>query len=197
MDYKALLGVIAVVIGFIGYVPYFRDIYRGKTKPHAFSWLVWGVLTGIAFVGQVVSGGGAGAWVTGFTAIACIIIFILALRKGRKDFPFIDWASLVGAGFALLLWFATDNPLAAVILVSVIDMLGFVPTFRKTFVRPNEETTFTYLMSSLKFVIAMFALQHYSLVTVLYPLSLILTNAAFIALQVTRRKQLGLNPRVK
>lgn len=192
MDDKAFLGVIAVSIGFIGYAPYFRDIFKGKTKPHAFSWLVWGVLTGIAFVGQVVSGGGAGAWVTGFTAVICLAIFSLALSKGKKDFPFVDWMSLVGAGFALLLWFLTEDPLAAVILVSVIDALGFIPTYRKSYARPSEETLFTYNMSSLKFVVGLFALGSYSLVTVLYPLSLIVSNTAFVILLITRRKQLGL-----
>lgn len=191
MDVKALLGVIAVVVGFIGYVPYFRDIFKGKTKPHAFSWLVWGVLTGIAFVGQVVSDGGAGAWVTGFTAVICLIIFLLALKKGKRDFPITDWISLAGAGFALLLWAITNDPLIAIVLVSIIDALGFIPTFRKSYYRPFEETLFTYHMSSLKFVIGLFALESYSIVTILYPVSLILTNSTFAILLITRRKQLG------
>ena len=53
LEYKTILGIIAVIIALAGYVPYFRDIFRGKTKPHAFSWLVWASLTGIAFFGQI------------------------------------------------------------------------------------------------------------------------------------------------
>lgn len=192
MDYKVLLGVTAVVIGFIGYVPYFRDIFSAKTKPHAFSWLVWGVLTGIAFVGQVVSGGGAGTWVTGFTTVICLVIFGLALSKGKKDFPLVDWLSLLGAGFALLLWFLTDDPLGAVILISIIDAVGFIPTYRKSYIRPSEETVFTYHMSSLKYLVGLFALGSYSLVTVLYPVSLIISNTLFVMLLITRRKQLAI-----
>ena len=191
MDDKALLGVAAVIIGFIGYAPYFRDIFRGRTKPHAFSWLVWGVLTGIAFVGQVVSDGGAGAWVTGFTAVICLIIFLLALNKGKRDFTTTDWLSLSGAGFALLLWFLTNNPLVAIILVTIIDALGFIPTFTKSYARPSEETIFTYQMSSLKYVIGLFALESYSLVTVLYPLSLVITNLVFVAFTLSRKKRLS------
>src|SRR5580698_5703228 len=63
---KEILGASAILIGCISYVPYFRTIFSGKTKPHAFSWLVWGILTAIAFGGQIVGKGGAGAWVTGF-----------------------------------------------------------------------------------------------------------------------------------
>ena len=85
LEYKTILGIIAVIIALAGYVPYFRDIFRGKTKPHAFSWLVWASLTGIAFFGQIFDKGGAGAWVTGFTAVVSFAIFFLALKKGEKN----------------------------------------------------------------------------------------------------------------
>lgn len=39
-DYKIVLGVVATILGFVGYVPYFRDIFRVKTRPHVFSWFV-------------------------------------------------------------------------------------------------------------------------------------------------------------
>lgn len=190
MDYKTILGVLAIVIGIIGYVPYFKDITRGKTKPHAFSWLVWGILTAIAFVGQLTDKGEAGAGVTGFTALVCFTIFLFALRKGNKDFPLIDWLSLGGAGLALLLWFLTDSPLMAIILITIIDALGFIPTFRKSIKKPSEETMFTYTMSGLKFVFGIIALNHFSVITVLYPASLVLSNGAFVTLLLIRRQQL-------
>lgn len=97
MEYKTLLGLIATIIGLIGYVPYFRDIFKNKTKPHLFSWLILGLLTVIAFVAQVVEGGGAGAWVTGFTAAICFIVAALALFKGEKNITKSDWFCFVGA----------------------------------------------------------------------------------------------------
>ena len=36
-EYKALLGIIAVILAFAGYIPYFRDLFLGKTKPHAYT----------------------------------------------------------------------------------------------------------------------------------------------------------------
>lgn len=190
MDIKPLLGIIAIVIGLIGYVPYFRNIASGKTKPHAFSWFVWGVLTAIAFFGQVTSNGGAGTWVTGVTALLCIIIFLFALWRGTKDFPLVDWLSLLGAGLALALWAITKNPLTAIILVTVIDALGFFPTFRKSYFRPHEETAFTFSLSGIKFIFGIAALSTFSLVTVLYPLSLVITNLLFVVMVLIRRRQL-------
>ena len=189
MDYKADLGVLAVIIGIVGYFPYFKNILSGKTKPHAFSWLVWGTLTAIAFAGQVSSNGGSGAWVTGFTALVCFCIFFLALHKGTKEFSVIDWLGLGGAMLGLALWPLTHSPTAAIVLVTVIDMFGFVPTFRKSFNKPDEETLFTYSLSAVKFGIGILAINELSLTTVLYPASLVITNALFVAMSLVRRKQ--------
>lgn len=188
---KETLGISAVVIGFIGYVPYFRTIFSGKTKPHAFTWLVWGVLTAIAFGGQVVDGGGAGAWVTGFTAIISFVIFILGLVKGEKDFPLADWLCLAGCMVALALWAITNDPILAIVLITVIDILAFIPTFRKSYSKPYSEPAFTYALSGLKFLVSLFALQQLSAVTVLYPASLVLTNGLFVLLLLVQRKRLG------
>ena len=190
MDYKIILGLIAVAIAFISYVPYFRDIVLGKTKPHAFTWLVWGSLTAIGFAGQIADDAGPGAWVTGFTAVIAFSIFVFALVKGKKNIVLMDWLSLAGAGVALIVWFITKEPLLSIILIVVIDALGFFPTFRKSFHKPHEETSITYTLSGLKFVIAIIALEHYSLTTYLYPASLIFTNWVFVTMIFVRKKQL-------
>lgn len=192
MDYKVYLGVLAIAVGLIGYVPYFRTIFNGKTKPHAFSWLVWGVLTGIAYGGQIEGHGGPGSWITAFTALVCFTIFSLSLLKGERDFPLADWLCLIGCFFAIILWIFTKNPLSAIIIITVVDMLAFVPTFRKSYLKPNSETSFTYTMSSLKFFIAIIALHRFSAVTVLYPASLVITNGVFVVMLLMRRNRLNI-----
>lgn len=191
MDFKQLLGIIAIIVAFCAYIPYFRNMISGKTKPHAFTWLIWGTLTGIAFAGQVAEHGGAGAWVTGFSAAICVLIGLYALIKGTRDIALLDWISLGGAVIAIGMWFLTSTPLISVILISVIDALGFVPTFRKSFHRPYEETVFTFFVSAIKLVLGVSALSNFSMVTALYPLSLVASNLIFITMVLVRRRQLG------
>lgn len=166
-------------------------MFNGKTKPHAFSWLVWGILTAIAFGGQVVGKGGAGAWVTGFTALVSFTICGYALAKGKRDFPLADWLCLAGCMLALVLWAITNNPLLAIILITIIDALAFAPTFRKSYSKPYSEPAFTYTLSGLKFLVGLFALHEVSTVTVLYPASLVLTNGLFVAIVLVQRKRLS------
>lgn len=191
MDYRVALGVIATVMALVSYVPYIRDMVSGRTKPHAFTWLVWATLTAIAFAGQTADNAGPGSWVTGFTALVSFGIFAVALRHGEKEIVPLDWISLAAAGLGLVLWALTDQPLLAVVLITVIDALGFVPTFRKSYSRPFEETAVTYAISGLKFVVAILALENLSLVTWLYPASLVLMNGLFVGMVLTRRRQLS------
>ncbi|HJQ08169.1 MAG TPA: hypothetical protein VJ836_01655 [Candidatus Saccharimonadales bacterium] len=190
---KPLLGIAATLLALYSYIPYFRDIFAGKTKPHAFSWLVWFLLTAIAFVAQVNDNAGAGAWVTGFTALIALFIFMAAITRGEKNITRSDWLCLVGAFLSMGLWTITNSPFTAVILITIIDALGFAPTFRKAFYKPQEETAITFALSAIKFVIAIAALTNYTIVTVLYPASLVVMNGLFVAMLMLRRKQLGIS----
>jgi len=189
---KELLGGLAVLIAFTSYVPYIRDVAKRQTKPHAFSWLVWGTLEIIGFFGQVADHAGPGAWVTGASAVLTLTVFIFSLTRGERQITRADWLSLLGAGVAMAFWAITDSPLITVILISLIDALGFVPTFRKSFRKPREETLSSYALSFAKHAVGLNALSNYSVITMLYPLSLILTNALFVSMLFVRRRQLRL-----
>lgn len=191
LEIKTFISIVAVTIAFISYIPYFRDIFSGKTRPHAFTWLVWGVLNGIAFAGQVADGSGIGAAAVGLTALALCSIFVIALFKGEKDIKTFDWLCLLGAFIALILWPLTNSPLTTVILITVIDIFGFLPTVRKSWRKPFEETLSTYALSIVKYGLVVIALKSYTVTTVLFPLSLVVLNALFVGMLMVRRKQLA------
>jgi len=161
----------------------------GKTKPHAFSWLIWAVLNGIAYIGQVHDKGGAGSWPLGFTVLAMTAIFLVSLKKGEKDIRPFDWFCLIAAGLALIPWLLADSPLISIILVTIIDLLGFMPTIRKVYKKPHEETLFTHVLSTIKYGLILVALQSYTAVTVLFPLAVFIADGLLVALIMVRRKQ--------
>jgi hypothetical protein len=189
---KTALGLIAILIGVYSYIPYFRDIFSGKTKPHAFTWFVWFLLTTVAFFAQIADGGGAGAWVTGFTALVTLVVTLVALRVARQNIVRLDWVFFIGSLASLGVWAVTKSPTGSVVLITLIDALAFVPTFRKSFHKPDEETAITYALSALKFGVSLAALGSLTLTTTLYPLSLVVTNALFVLMVTWRRKSLHL-----
>ena len=191
LEQKAILGTIAIIVAVVSYLPYFRDIFAGKTKPHAFTWLVWAVLNGIAFAGQIHDKGGAGTWAVGFTTLATFSIFLMALVKGEKDIRRFDWLCLGSAVLSLIPWIITNEPLLSVILITIIDIFGFLPTVRKSIRKPHQETLTTYALSTLKYGLVVVALQNYTLVTVLFPLSIAILNGLFVLLLLIRRRQIA------
>lgn len=189
-EIKTIIGILTVVLAVVSYIPYFRDMLSGKTKPHAFSWLIWAVLNGIAYGGQVHDRGGAGSWPLGFTVLAMTAIFLVSLKKGEKDIRPFDWFCLIAAGLALIPWLLADSPLISIVLVTIIDLLGFMPTIRKVYVKPHQETLFTHVLSTVKYGLILVALEAYTTVTVLFPLAVFIADALLVLLIMLRRRQL-------
>lgn len=186
-EYSKILGIIAVGLSIVGYIPYFINIFKNKTKPHAFTWFVWGLITGLGFVIQFLKGGGYGSYVTGVSALLCFAISVLALKKGEIIYDKNDWASFICALFAILLWYLTDNSTLAVFLIIAGDALGFIPTFRKGWKKPFEETAISFVFNSLKYTVALLAMASYSIDTALYPLYLVFANGIFAIMLIWKR----------
>ena len=187
MDYKILFGIIAICLSLSGYVFYFRSLFAGKTKPHAFSWLIWGVVSFIGFAVQVLEHAGPGAWANGFSAFGCFTVFIIALRRGERNITKGDWISLTAAGISLLLWYLTKDPLFTVILITLIELFGFFPTVRKSYHKPNEENAILYFMCGLAYACTLIAMKTYIIATVLYPTALVFLNWSFTIMLFWRR----------
>lgn len=188
MSYKVIIGIIAAIISVVAYIPYFKNIFKHTTKPHLFTWLVWSFIVGIAFVAQIRDGAGFGALVTGVTAIICILITFFSLFYGEKDIKIIDWVCLILSFVGLLSWKSTNNPLLAVFMVTIADILAFAPTLRKGYYKPYEDTASTWALNSIKFLISLIALQNYNLTTILYPATLVISNGSLFFILLLRRK---------
>ena len=182
-----LLGIITLIIAVISYSFYFADILKGKTKPHVFTWFVWAVLNSFIFYQQTIHDGGPGAWVTGAAALANIGIVLFALKYGERNITRLDWLCLTMALAALLVWFVSPGGELSVVLASLVFVVGFVPTFRKSLKDASEETAITFALNSSKFLIALFALQTISVTTTLYPAVLFIVNGYFAIFLVSRQ----------
>ena len=189
--YKIIFGYISVAITLLSFVLYFYGIIKGQTKPHAFSWLIWTLLTGTIFIIQVLENGGAGAWSTGTTTITTFIVAIMSFYVGDRHFTRFDWFALLGALMGIGLWLVTKNPLLAVIIITLTDGIGYLPSFRKGFYKPNEEIISMYLINNVRYVISLMALSSYSLSVWLYPVALTFFNTVYSIFIFWRRKKLN------
>ncbi len=191
MDYKLIVAIIAVTLAFVGYIPYFRDIFKGKTTPHLFTWLIWTLAVGISASLQIYGGAGSGAWTTVVVTLLCLFILILSFRKGTKDIKRTDIFFLVMALISLFLWIFIHQPIWSVILIVLTDLLGFVPTIRKTWNDPNSETLSMYEITAVRHVLSIIALAQFNVLTLLYPISWTIANVLFSVMLIIRRKKIS------
>jgi len=191
MDYRGLLGIFSITLQLCSLVPYLIGIFRGKVRPHVFTWLIWSIIAGVAFVAQWHEGAGAGMWVTATNILACFAVIILALKHGTKHIAKSDWIALSISFMAIPVWVITNNPLWSVIIVCFIDGIAFWPTVRKAWYRPRDELMRTFFFGGAAYLLAIPALANVNAITILYPAWLGTINMLFVAMMFLRRRTLN------
>ncbi|MDX8385810.1 MAG: hypothetical protein R8M11_04735 [Gallionella sp.] len=186
---KEILSAIAIAITLVAFLPYIRSIIKGVLKPHVFSWIIWGTTTFVVFLAQLDDNGGAGAWAIGFSACLSILIALLAFLK-RSDISItkIDWMFLVMAMSSLPFWYFTSDPMWAVVILTVVDLLGFGPTIRKAYNFPLSESPAFFGLFATRNLIVIMALENHTVTTVLFPAAIALASISLITMIVYRRQ---------
>lgn len=189
---KELLAAAAIAFTIAMYLPYIRSIHTGRTKPNVISWLTWTLATLVVCLAQLAGDGGAGAWPIGIAGIFTAYIAILALARNRNAaITNTDWAFLSVAFIALPCWLLTSNALAAVLLITGVELAAFGPTFRSAYAQPHQERVNFYLLGAIRNGLAVAALEHYSWTTALFPAAKGVVGLALILMIVYRRSRLS------
>ncbi len=191
MTLKIIISIIAIILTFIGYGVYIRDILKGKIKPHTFTFLIWGVASTITWALQVYGGAGVGAWITFVVSAICIFIFFLCLKYGEKRITSLDVLFFFLSLFALFLWLVVKQPVWSIILLVASDLLGFAPTIRKSWNKPHEEGLFTWELTAFRHALGIIALEKFNILILLYPVAWTIANLLFSIFIIVRRKQMG------
>lgn len=187
---KNFLGVIAIVLVFVAYVPYVRDMLKGKTKPHIYSWFVWGLLAMLVGTIQIKNGAGIGALVTLAAGASSVLVFLLGLKNGKKDITKLDSLFLGAALAATIVWLFAKQPLTSMILLVTIGTLGFMPTLRKAWNKPGEETLMLWGINTGRHALGIAAIAKYNAVTLLHPVVWLVINLVFTLILIARRRAL-------
>lgn len=188
---KQILSAFAIALTLIAFLPYIYSILRGMTRPHIFSWVIWGSTTFIVFLAQLADGAGVGAWPIGVSGIITIYIAMLAYsRKADASIKVVDWVFFTLAMASLPVWFVTSDPVWAVIILTFVDVLGFGPTIRKAHAKPYEEQLALFVIMTLRNVVVITALENYSITTVLFPAALASASTLVAILIIYRRRML-------
>lgn len=191
LSLRTLLSFVAITLTFIAYFPYVRSILRGESKPHVFSWVIWGLTTFVVFFAQLQDGGGRGAWPIGVSGLISIGVAFLAWQRHEKSsITPSDWVFFAIALGSIPLWYFTETPLWSVITLTVAEVLGFGPTLRKVYAHPYEENLTFWSILTARNVIAIAALDHLSWITTLFPALAAAACLATVLVALRQRRRL-------
>ncbi len=173
---KESIAIIAAVLAVAGNLPYLRDVIHERVHPHPYTWLVWSIVSGVIFFGQVEKGAGWGALPTGAAEIFTIIIFFFSLKHGFTYITKKDTAFLAIALAGIIPWILTKDPTISVIIVVSIDLIAFIPTIHKASRHHCTETPILYSVNVVRHILTLFALQTYNIATTLHAIAMIIAN---------------------
>lgn len=184
---KETFAILAALLVIVGHAPYLRDLLRRKIEPHAYTWFVWSIVSGITLAGQLVSGAGWGALPTAVAEAFTIVIFLFSLRFGLKHVTRTDTVFLVIALLGLIPWMLTKDPTLSVIIAVSIDLVAFIPTLRKAYLHPETETPLLYSTNVVRHVLSLLSLSSYNIATVLHSVAMLVANGTMTGILFTSR----------
>jgi hypothetical protein len=190
MEIKQVVSVVAVALTFVAYIPYYRDIIVGKIHPHIYTWSIWGLITSLLVILQVRGGAGSAVWVTASAGLLCIGVAVLSIKNGKKNITVTDTIVAILALIAIVFWLVVKQPELATIMVITADMLGFMPTIRKTWHKPHSESIALYSTNAFRFILAFIAIESYTFLSTAWIVAWIIGNGGFAIMLLIRRKQI-------
>jgi VanZ family protein len=186
---QIILGSAALLLNFIGYIPYIKDIFCKKVKPHRITWGVWTILTTIAAFNQVSNEGGYSSLFFISTAFLVSFVFILSFRYGMGGASRIDRACLILALLLLVYWVTVHETRISTVIAVIIDAIGAIPTLIKTFRNPETETYIQWTLAGIAGFLTMLAVPRFDLILIIYPLYVVLMNGAIVGVKYIKELQ--------
>jgi hypothetical protein len=191
MNLSFILGIIGGLLIAGSFIPYIRDILKADTEPHVYTWFIWSVTQAIAALAIFEGDGGLLAALSiGSGAILSFIVFLMSFKHGTKNITRFDTTTLIVALLAIVMWWKLDHPEWAVVTIATIDLLGFVPTIRKTWREPETESLLAWSLFAIGNILAFLSLNEYNIMTSFYIITMFIASAILVGIILIREKRL-------
>lgn len=191
LQLKSIITIVGIIISLFGTINYIRSILANNTKPHIYTWIVWLITQSIAVAGMWVWGGSVWSrWPT-IGLVGITVVVVLSIKYWTKDITKSDTWSLLGCFIAMGLRLLVQNPLRSVISVTIIDVLWYIPSMRKTFINPQSETLLSWIISCVCNLLTILSFVEYNVLTLLYICVIFCCSMSMVWIIVLRRRTLS------
>ena len=189
IDWHLLIGIVSGILAAVSVIPYIKDILHGSTRPNVVSWFLWTLLLLISILAQMSAGA---SWSVIFLIgdfVGTFSIFWLCLiGYGYRQYGYLELSCLTLAIVAIISWQLTGQPILAIVLSIVADIMASVPTVVKAYLDPWSEHSSTWLIIAGSSVLAILSTRVFDGVNLLFPMYIFLINLLIGSLSFVGRR---------
>lgn len=186
--WKDALGALSVAIAIVAAIVYILQTLRGEVRPHPLSWFLFGILSATGYWVQRDEGAHQGSWTLLAMTIICFLFVAVSVARGERSFSKQEWAFLIAGCAVFALYLFTRKATLAAGLTTLVDALGYGPTFVRGWSFPRKDSVASFTLNSVKFVPSLMVMDPISFATSFYPATLLVLNAAVAIMLVARRR---------
>lgn len=176
-----------LLLSLISPIFYTKSMLAGKAKPHKVTRLIVWLASIAGILGVVHSTNTAGIIFAGIFFARASYLLVMSLIYGVGGASRLDKSCLTIGVLALVAYVITGNGLLAISFGILADLIGYIPTFVKTWYQPNSEDPLFFGIEGLASLTAIFAIWELR-ADILFPVYFVLCAATVVFL--IYRKQL-------
>ncbi len=189
VGWALIAGRLAGLIAVTAFFPYILSTIRGKTKPNRASWFIWTVI-GIAVASTYHAVGASETlWVAMAFVAGPLIVTALSMRYGEGGWNRFDGFCLAGAGAGMALWLLFDAALEGLLLSLFVDLMAYLPTIKKAYLRPEGESTAAWSMFFIADGLNLVAAESWDFGIIIYPAYMFVLCGIMMILLLRKRYQ--------
>ena len=137
--WRDALGALSVILAVAGFLIYFWQTLSGEVRPHPLSWFLFGVLSVTGYLVQRDQGAQAGSWALLAMSVICFLLVAVSVIRGERSFSRAEWTFLIAGVFVFAFYLFTKEPTVAAVLITLVDALGYGPTFTRGWTNPQTD----------------------------------------------------------
>ena len=178
MDYWIIL---TLVLSLISPIFYTKSMLAGRAKPHKVTRLIVWLASVAGILGTIGSSNISGIIFAGIFFLRATYLLGMSLVYGVGGASKLDRSCLIFGLSALAAYFITGSGLLAVSLGIMADLLGYIPTFVKTYKKPDSEDPTFFTIESAASAFAILAIWKLR-VDILFPIYFLLSGLTVVVL---------------
>lgn len=169
-QFAPFFGQAAGIVAFVAFIPYILSILRKETKPNRATFAIWSMVNVVILLSYLASGARDTIWVAFVYTICQLIVLLLSLKYGVGGFTKLDIICLASAALGICLWILTKQPTTALYISIFVEILGFIPTIKKSYLYPKTESSFAWVIFFLASSLNLFAITSFKFEIIVYPI---------------------------